>query len=187
MSGVNKLDTKINTFAPKTDTSGVASRKPLVFTYGEAPVDTVSFSVQKPPEKSVSEQMKDELEKTKKEQGGIGKLWDGFKNLTGIGAGSNKAKDAVEKFKKGEITEEEARKALEGYQKGQEMVLDVAADIVSGVASIAPNCLSWLFPETLSNSSNSKVQVVIRFPRDSLDLRLLKTNSRNPHAAICGC
>ena len=43
---------------------------------------------------NVSELKKD-IEKTKSEQGFIGKLWDGFKNLTGIGAGSNKAEKAI--------------------------------------------------------------------------------------------
>ena len=32
--------------------------------------------------------LKQDLKKTKSEQGILGKLWDGFKNLTGIGASS---------------------------------------------------------------------------------------------------
>ena len=40
--------------------------------------------------------LKQDLAKTKSEQGIIGKAWDGFKNLTRIGDGSNKAEKAIE-------------------------------------------------------------------------------------------
>lgn len=55
------------------------------------------------------EELEDNFNTTKSQNGGIGKLWDGFKNLTGIGASSNKAqaeidtlKDQIESYKKGE-------------------------------------------------------------------------------------
>jgi len=84
-----------------------------------------------------AEELKQQLLETKKEQGFIGKLWDGFKNLTGIGAGSRKAEQAIEKLEKGEITQEEALKALEGYKEGQKQCVDTVADIVSGIVSFA--------------------------------------------------
>lgn len=84
-----------------------------------------------------SSELKEQLEETKKEQGFIGKIWDGFKNLTGIGAGSNKAEKAIEQFEKGEISEEEAQKAIEAYKAGQKQCVDMAADVVSGIVSFA--------------------------------------------------
>ena len=90
---------------------------------------------------NVSELKKD-IEKTKSEQGFIGKLWDGFKNLTGIGAGSNKAEKAIEQFENGEISQEEMEKAVNGYKEGQKQCVDIVADIVSGIASFGAFALA---------------------------------------------
>jgi len=87
--------------------------------------------------KSASQELKDQLKETKGKQGIIGKVWDGFKNLTGIGAGSNKAQKAIEKFEKGEITQEEAQKAVQKYQRGQEQAVDFVADVATGIISVA--------------------------------------------------
>ena len=91
---------------------------------------------------SSTESLKEDLEKTRDEQGLIGKLWDGFKNLTGIGAGSNKAEAAIEQYENGEITYEEAQEKLENYKKGQETVVDVAGDIVSGIVAVGAFALA---------------------------------------------
>ena len=80
--------------------------------------------------------LKQDLEKTKSEQGILGKLWDGFKNLTGIGAGSSKAQQAIEDYENGLITAEEMQKAVDGYKEGQKMAVDVVADMASGMISI---------------------------------------------------
>lgn len=80
--------------------------------------------------------IKDDLEKTKNEQGLIGRTWDGFKNLTGIGDGSDKVEKAIQRFNNGEITEDEAKKALEEYKDGQKTCVDVAADVASGVIAV---------------------------------------------------
>ncbi len=96
--------------------------------------DSFSFANYENSDKAAS--LKEELNSIKKQQGFIGKLWNGFKNITKIGAGSNKAKNAIEKFEKGKITEEEAIKALEGYKAGQTMCVDVAADIASGILAV---------------------------------------------------
>lgn len=81
-------------------------------------------------------ELKKELAETKSKQGLIGKLWDGFKNLTGIGAGSSKAEKAIEDFEKGKISQEEMNKAVNGYQEGQNMVVDIVADMASGLVAI---------------------------------------------------
>ncbi len=84
-----------------------------------------------------AKEMKAQLEKTKKKQGFIGKIWDGFKNLTGLGAGSNKVQKAIEKLEKGEISEEEAQKSLEKYQIGQKQCVDFVADMATGIIAVA--------------------------------------------------
>ena len=76
-----------------------------------------------------------ELEEIKSKQGLIGKLWDGFKNLTGIGASSSKAQKAIEDFRNGKITSEEMNKAVIKYQEGQKQCVDTVADIISGIGA----------------------------------------------------
>ena len=81
-------------------------------------------------------EIKKDLQETKSKQGLIGKVWDKFKNLTGIGAGSNKAEKAIEDFEKGKISEEEMLKKVNGYKEGQKTCVDVFADVVSGIGAV---------------------------------------------------
>lgn len=84
-----------------------------------------------------SSEMKLELQKTKSEQGPIGKLWDGIKNLTGIGASSNKAEQAIKDYENGKITQKEMEESVNSYKEGQEECVDTVANIVSGIASMS--------------------------------------------------
>lgn len=84
--------------------------------------------------------LRDEFNKTKEEQGLIGNIWDGFKNLFNIGSGSNKAEEAISKYEAGEISKEEAQEALNKYKDSQDLAVNITANIGSGVAAgyIAP-------------------------------------------------
>ena len=99
-------------------------------------VDTVSFSSNSTTNADVAAQLKAELNKTKGEQGLIGKAWDGVKNLFGMKAGSNNVEKAIEQLEKGEITQEEAQEVLTKYQDGQKMCVDVVGDMVSGIVAV---------------------------------------------------
>lgn len=99
-------------------------------------VDTVSFSSNSTTNADVAAQLKAELNKTKGEQGLIGKAWDGVKNLFGMKAGSNNVEKAIEQLEKGEITQEEAQEVLTKYQDGQKMCIDVVGDMVSGIVAV---------------------------------------------------
>lgn len=79
--------------------------------------------------------LKEEIENTKDKQGLIGIVWDGFKNFTGMGAGSSKALQAVDDFKKGKISFNEMQKAIDDYKQGQNQCVDMVADIASGIAA----------------------------------------------------
>lgn len=83
-----------------------------------------------------------EFEDIKGQQGVIGKLWDGFKNLFGMKSGSNHIEKIVEQTEKGEITEEEAKQAVENYKEGQKTCVDVVADMASGILSVAAFALA---------------------------------------------
>ena len=87
-------------------------------------------------------ELRKNLEETKSKQGFIGKLWDGFKNLTGIGAGSSKAEKAITDYENGKISKEEMEKAVNGYTEGQKMVVDVVADIASGILAMGAFALA---------------------------------------------
>ena len=60
--------------------------KPLEFDVYEAPA-SINTKI---------EELKNRLSSVKKEQGLIGKAWDGIKNFVGLGAGSRKAEKAIE-------------------------------------------------------------------------------------------
>lgn len=69
------------------------------------------------------------------EQGLIGKLWNGFKNLTGLGLSSNDVQEKIEQYKQGEITYEEALDTIESFSDKQEGAVNLIANTITGVAT----------------------------------------------------
>lgn len=86
-----------------------------------------------PPQRAV----KDEFVHQHKKNGLIERLYNGIKNLTGLGVGSKKAQQAVEKAESGEITEEEARKTIDKYRNSQHNSAQIVGDGVSILAALA--------------------------------------------------
>ena len=86
--------------------------------------------------------IRSEFEKIKNQQGLIGKVWDGFKNLVGMKSGSNQIEKIIKSAEKGEISEEEAQKSIEKYKEGQNLCVDVVADLASGILSVGAFSLS---------------------------------------------
>ena len=108
-------------------------QKPFIPAMHKKTKDTVDISTSLNVE---AKSFLNELEKTKDEQGLIGSLWDGFKNLTKIGAGSNKVEKAIKEFNSGNITKEEVQQILSNYQDGQKTSVDVVADMISSIVSV---------------------------------------------------
>lgn len=136
------------------------------FTYKAS--DGKTYNINKTFEKRINN-VTANLKNAEDKNGVIGSAWSGFKNLTGIGDGSDKVKDIhaneqkllaqfnaeasdkpkifeqltgqkytpenLEKFIKGEIALK-SELALNAYNEGQAMAVDVTADIVSGVAAV---------------------------------------------------
>ena len=69
------------------------------------------------------------------EQGLIGKLWNGFKNLTGLGLSSNDVQEKIEQYEQGEITYEEALDTIESFSDKQEGAVNLIANTITGVAT----------------------------------------------------
>ena len=84
----------------------------------------------------------EELEETKKQQGIIGKVWDGIKNLFGAKSGSKYVEEIINQANLGKISEEEAQEVLTKYQEGQKTCVDVVADLASGILSIGAFALA---------------------------------------------
>ncbi|MBO5947753.1 hypothetical protein J6Q66_02835 [bacterium] len=73
---------------------------------------------------------------TKNCQGWIGTLWDKTKNFFGDENGSEKVEELIQKGKRGKISPEEVRSAVEEYKDGQEMAVDITADVAAGITAV---------------------------------------------------
>lgn len=97
-----------------------------IFVSDETAVNTVSAD---------AEALKQQFDAVQDEQGILGKLWNGFKNLTGLGLGSNDVEAKIEQFQNGEITYEEALKTIESYDEKQEGAVNIIANTATGIAT----------------------------------------------------
>ena len=78
--------------------------------------------------------LKNQFETAQDEQGFLGKLWNGFKNLTGLGLSSNDVQDKLEQYENGEITYDEAASVIAEYKTKQDGAADLIANTVTGLA-----------------------------------------------------
>lgn len=79
--------------------------------------------------------LKAQLEAVQNEQGILGKAWNGIKNFFCMGLSSNDAKEAIEQYQKGKITFEEAQETIEAYDKKQENAVNIIANTATGIAT----------------------------------------------------
>lgn len=77
------------------------------------------------------------LQDVKDKQGAIGNLWNGVKNLTGIGTNEKKCDSMLEKYKNGEIDFEQALDYIEEFDRKQEDTTNLITNVATGTASIA--------------------------------------------------
>ncbi|MCD7739733.1 MAG: exodeoxyribonuclease VII small subunit [Candidatus Gastranaerophilales bacterium] len=86
--------------------------------------------------------LKNDFDKIKNQQGIIGKVWDGIKNLVGMKSGSKKVEQIIQQAEKGEISLEEAKNAINKYEEGQKSCVDVVADMASGIIAVGAFALA---------------------------------------------
>ena len=77
-----------------------------------------------------------ELESVMAEQGAISNAWNDFKEFTNLGTSNEKCNDAIEKYKNGEITFEEAQSEIEEFAKKQDSSLNLFSNIATSIAAI---------------------------------------------------
>ena len=80
-----------------------------------------------------AEDLRDDLKEVEEKQGFIGKLWNGFKNLTGLGTSSNDVEEKIEQYENGEITYEEASSSINEFEQTQNSAVDMASSVASGL------------------------------------------------------
>ena len=80
---------------------------------------------------------REEFAKTKKEDGLIRKFYNFLKNTTGLGLGSKKIEKEIDKFEKGEITQEALNKNFEKYKASQKNGTQTAGDVATAATTIS--------------------------------------------------
>ncbi len=86
--------------------------------------------------------LRKDFEETKKQQGIIGKAWDGIKNIFGMKSGSKHIEEVIKQAELGKISTEEAQEALNKYKEGQKTCVDVVADLASGILAVGAFALA---------------------------------------------
>ncbi len=92
-------------------------------------------------ENSVSESdielLNEQLDSVQENQGIFSKAWNGFKNATNLGVSSEDCEEAIEKYKNGEISYEEASQKIEEFKTKQDGSLNLFSNIATSFAAIA--------------------------------------------------
>ncbi len=128
--------------------------------------ETIYSSVSYEDSEESTETLQDKFESVQDEQGIIGKLWNGFKNLTGLGLSSNDVEDSIEQYENGEITYEEALETIESYETKQDGIVDTAANVISGAvvagAAIATGGVSLAAGAAIGGAVKAGIKTVDR-------------------------
>ena len=140
ISSINSIDTNIYNEKIKVAANPAEANTLFYGDFGDLKGDSAEFSSVS--SKSETSTLRDEFNSVKEEQGLIGKAWDGIKNFFNMKTGSDNIEDTITKYENGEISEQEAKSALENYKNGQKMCVDVAADITSGIIAVAAAALA---------------------------------------------
>ena len=80
--------------------------------------------------------IKQNFEKIKKQQGLTGKFWDTIKNLFHLKTGSKFVEQSIKEYSEGKIAKEKVLEILDKYHEGQNISVDIMANIISGIASV---------------------------------------------------
>jgi hypothetical protein len=78
-----------------------------------------------------------ELANVESEQGAIKNAWNDFKETIGIGTSVDKCDEAIEQYKNGEISFEEADETIKNFAQKQDSSLNLFSNIATSVAAIA--------------------------------------------------
>ena len=88
------------------------------------------------------ENLKKEFEELQKKQGFIGKTWNKFKNATGLGLSSKDVEQRIQQYQDGQISYDEALKAVQSFGSKQKGLVDIVANVVSGFVVVGSTVLT---------------------------------------------
>ncbi|MCQ2738817.1 MAG: AarF/UbiB family protein [bacterium] len=111
--------------------------------------------------------LKDTFEKEQKNNTIIGRIYNGLKNITHLGVGSNKVKQAITKAENGEISEEQAFGTITKYKNSQAN----SAQIVGDALSISASFGTFFGIRTFLKKLNAKIIL-----KDTSNLEELSNN-----------
>lgn len=83
------------------------------------------------------EELYAQLSEVEDKQGAITNAWNGIKEFTNIGTSVEKCDEAIEKYKNGEITFEEAAAEIENFDAKQDSSLNLFSNIATSFAALA--------------------------------------------------
>lgn len=83
------------------------------------------------------EELEAKLKATKENNGVVLKAWNNFKETVNIGTSAEKCDKAIDDYKSGKISFEEASKELDKYGEKQKKSLDLFGNITAGVGALA--------------------------------------------------
>ncbi len=84
-----------------------------------------------------TQELEDKLKQVQDEQGFLGKSWNGFKEITGLGVSNSDCEKLLDKYNNGEISFEEAVQYIEDFKSKQETMSELGANILTGIGAIA--------------------------------------------------
>ena len=81
--------------------------------------------------------LSNKLSEIKARQGVIGRAWNGIKEFINVGVKESDCESMLEKYKKGEVSLEEAMEVIEAFENKQNNAVNLISNIATGIGSIA--------------------------------------------------
>ena len=115
--------------------------------------------------------IRDEFVKEKKNNGLIRKFYNFLKNKTNIGLGSKAVEKEIDKFEKGEISEENVKETIAKYKNSQQNSVQTFADTATAATTITGYYLGNNFVK--KNQAQDKLNAIPQF------IKKIKNNTDN--------
>lgn len=104
----------------------------------DKPGDEFTPAENEAPETSETQtkELESELKSAEDEQGWLGNAWNSFKGFVGIGTSTKKCNQAIDDFKNGKISYNEAKNEISEFSSSQKESVEVISNVISGTAAV---------------------------------------------------
>ena len=86
--------------------------------------------------------LNEKLSQVKNEQGCLGNIWNGIKEVTNLGQSASDCESMLEKFNSGEVSFEEAVKYIDDFDNKQENMSGLLSNVLTGIGAITTTILT---------------------------------------------